>query len=353
MANTTTSPNMGLPVPVVSVDPGPDWATNVNASLGIIDGHNHSSGQGVAIGPSGMNINTDLPMNNNNLTTARTVRFQPQNSTIAASSPDLGCLYESGVDLYYNDGSGNQVRITSGGSVTGSTGTITGLPSGTAGASFSAGTFTFQAATSTPATMNVGPLVVGNQIASSSTVTIAPNAAIGSNYNFTLPASLPAAANYMTLDNSGNVAYNTSGSTGTGAVVLANAPTFVGTPAGTITSAAFTPTLTYTPNTAASVATNIAYYMRIGAVVHVSGTIIFTTSGTSGGTFLTTITIPIATTTLRPGGPIVSTSNASPSPTGLVQSSNTAVTAANSNYPGTSTTGQGVYVGYQYSYQIN
>jgi hypothetical protein len=35
----------------------------------------------------------------------------------AATVTELGCLYESGVDLYYNDGSGNVVRLTSGGSV--------------------------------------------------------------------------------------------------------------------------------------------------------------------------------------------------------------------------------------------
>lgn len=34
-----------------------------------------------------------------------------------ATVTNLGCLYESGVDLYYNDGNGNAVRITSGGAV--------------------------------------------------------------------------------------------------------------------------------------------------------------------------------------------------------------------------------------------
>lgn len=224
MANTTISPNMGMPVPVVSVDPGPDWATNIDACLSILDSHNHASGQGVQITPSGLNINSDLSFQNNNATNARSVRFYPQSAPLALGT-DIGCLYESGVDLYYNDGNGNQIRITQGGSVTGSSGTITGLPSGTASAAYSAGTFTFQSATSTPAAMNIGPVTIGNQTAGSKNITIAPNSGIAANYNLTLPAALPAAANYMTLDNTGAVSYNTSGNTGSGAVVLATSPT--------------------------------------------------------------------------------------------------------------------------------
>lgn len=229
MTNTTISPNMGLPIPVVGVDPGPDYANNIDSCLNIVDSHNHSSGQGVQINPSGLNINSDLPINGNNITTLRTTRYTAQLNPIAASAPDLGCLYVAGADLYYNDENGNQVRITQSGSVTGAAGTITGLPSGTASVSYSAGTFTFQSATNTPANMAVGPVAIGNNVANSKTVTISPNAGIASNYNFTLPASLPAAANYTTLDNSGNFSYNTAGSTGTGAVVLQASPTLTAT----------------------------------------------------------------------------------------------------------------------------
>lgn len=297
MSNTTTSPNMGMPIPTVSVDPGPDWATNIDASLNIVDSHNHSSGQGVQIGPSGMNMNADLPMNNNNLTTARSVRFQPQTPPIAASSPDLGCLYESGVDLYYNDGSGNQIRITSGGTVSGSSGTITGLPSGTASASYSAGTFTWQSATSTPATMNSGPLIIGNQIANSPTVTISPNVSIGSDYNFILPAALPGSTDYTTLDNSGNLSYNTSGSTGTGAVVLASGPNFSGTITGVIDGGIWSPTFTYTiaPSSVVSVG---ATYTRINNVVSVSVSIVYVSNSSASATSITSMTIPIATSSL-------------------------------------------------------
>lgn len=234
MANTTTSPNMGLIIPTVSVDPGPDWADNINASLQIIDQHDHSTGQGVPITPAGLLINSDLSIIGNNLTQVRSVRFTAQGSPISQPT-DLGCLYEAGVDLYYNDGGGNQIRITQSGSVAGASGTITGLPSGTASASFSSsggGTFTFLAATSTPANFVIGPVKIGRNAVSPKSVTLTPNAAQAGDYTLVFPVALPASSNYMTLDNTGQLSFNSSGSTGSGAVVLSNSPTLSGTVAG-------------------------------------------------------------------------------------------------------------------------
>ncbi len=206
MSNTDISPNMNMPVPVVGVDPGPDWATNVNACLSIVDSHTHTAGQGVQITPQAININSDLTFAGNNATNLRSVRFTPQSGTIVGAS-DIGCLYENGVDLYYVDGAGNQVRITQGGSVTGATGTITGLPSGTASASFAGSTFTFQSATNTPASMNVGTIILGQTVASGKNVTIAAAGAQAANYNLTLPIALPAATSYTVSDSSGNLSF--------------------------------------------------------------------------------------------------------------------------------------------------
>lgn len=203
MSNTITSANMNLPIPVVGVDPGADYALNIDSCLGLIDSHNHSNGQGVQINPNGLNINSDLAFNNNNLTLARSNRFYPQSAALALGT-DLGCVYVAGVDLYYNDVNGNQIRITSGGAVTGATGTITGLPSGTASASYSAGTFTFQSATSTAANIDGQSIVLRNSGASSAGLTLsAPTLAF--NFALTLP-QVPAQTNVMTLDNSGNMA---------------------------------------------------------------------------------------------------------------------------------------------------
>jgi hypothetical protein len=297
MADFTLSPNMGMPISTVGEAPGPAWATNIDASLSIVDSHNHSSGQGVQINPSGININTNFPLNNNNATTIRSVNFTPQPSPLALIT-DIGCLYVSGVDLYYNDESGNQIRITQSGTVAGSSGTITGLPSGTASASYSAGTFTFQGATNTPAAMNVGPVSIGNAVANSKAVTISPNAGIAANYNISLPAALPAAVNYVTLDNSGNLAFNSSGFTGTGAVVLQTTPSFpsgIVFPSGTMVDyAEGTWTPVYSISSGSATITTQAgsvFYQKIGNVV--TCRLQININGPSGN-LIFSITLPVA-----------------------------------------------------------
>lgn len=313
MADYTLSPNMSMPVPTVSEAPGPGWATNLDASLSIIDSHNHSSGQGVAINPSGLDINSDLPYNNNNATSVRSVNFYAQSATISLPT-DIGCLYVAGVDLYYNDENGNVIRITQSGSVTGSSGTITGLPSGTASASYSAGTFTFQSATNTPAAMNVGPLTFAQSVANSKNITLNANSGQAANYSITFPAALPAALNYLTLDNTGALSFNNSGITGSGANVLATSPSIT-TPSisgGSISSAtlvtptvsglltvsasgiAFTsgtltdyvqstwsPSYTNATNVGSISNTGSARYQRIGTQVYCTIRLNFTTSNTN------------------------------------------------------------------------
>lgn len=203
MATNFLTTNMNLLVPVVGQELAPTWASDLNTSLGTIDGHNHSAGSGVQIGASGLNIQSDFPINGNNLTLIRTTRFQAQGAALSAST-DKGCLYEAGVDLYYNDGSGNQIRITQSGSVAGSSGTITGLPSGTASAAYSAGVFTFQSATNTSAVIDGQSFIFRNNTASSHGVTVSAPSALGSDYTLTLP-TIPVSQLIMTLDNSGNI----------------------------------------------------------------------------------------------------------------------------------------------------
>jgi hypothetical protein len=205
MADTIISPNMNLPVPVVGVDPGPDWATNINACLSVVDGHDHSPGSGIKITPAGININADLVMNASNLTSVNAVQFQQIGAALTALLRSLQVVNK---DLYYVDGDSNAVRITQSGAVTGAAGTITGLPNGTASAVYSAGTFTFQGATSTPATMNVGPIVTGAAVANSKTVTIAASASQPANYNLTWPLVAPQANQGVVSDGSGNLSWS-------------------------------------------------------------------------------------------------------------------------------------------------
>lgn len=202
MPTTTTSANMNLVIPVVGSESGPQYASDINSSLTIIDQHDHSAGNGVLITPSGLNISSDLPINNNNLTAIRSSRFQAQSAVLALTS-DLNCTYVTGVDLYYNDGSGNKIRITQSGAVAGTPGSIANLVS-PASASYSSAnqTFIWQSAANTPANMDFGYAVFRNNTANSRGLSLYPPTAMGSNYSLTLP-SLPAQTNIMTLDAAG------------------------------------------------------------------------------------------------------------------------------------------------------
>jgi len=194
------TPNMLLIQPTIGVDSGLTWEQAANANSAIIDGHNHTSGYGVQIPPAGLNINSDLTFLDNNATNLRSVRFFPQASPLALST-DLGCLYESGVDLYYNDGSGNQIQLTAAGNVNATT---SGIASGTATASFISSVLVVNAAASTPANIQVGSILLGNNVSGSKFLTLAPPSAMAANYTLTLP-SIPASTLFMTLDSGGNM----------------------------------------------------------------------------------------------------------------------------------------------------
>lgn len=204
MAETTISPNMNLPIPNVGEAAGPNWAEDYNECLTQIDAHTHSAGEGVPITPDAIDINADLPMNGYDLTDADAVTFQAR---VSALTSLLKSLQVVSADLYFIDGNGNSVRITQSGSVTGSSGTITGLPSGTASASFSGGTFLWQSATNTPATMDSGPLIIRSTTASSNGVTLSARSTQPSNYNIFWPLAAPAANQLPISDASGNLSW--------------------------------------------------------------------------------------------------------------------------------------------------
>ena len=198
----TTSPNMGLLVPIVGQELGPTWAQDLNTNFqNILDQHDHSTGHGVPITPAGLNISSDLSMNGNNLTFLRAGKFQNQTSSLLS---DFLAIYAYNGDLYYNNNSGNQVRITNGASIAGAGGTIGGLASpATATYVPSASSFVWQSNTNVAATMDSGPLIIRNTTASSYGVTLQAQI-LSSNYNLTLP-TLPSVQSFMTLDASGNM----------------------------------------------------------------------------------------------------------------------------------------------------
>jgi len=227
MSNFNLTPEMGLPNPVPSADPGPDYAVNIQACYNIIDGHNHSVGSGNQINPSAIVINADLPFNSNNATLLRSVRFVPQSATLSGPQ-DIGCLYESGVDLWYNDASGNQVQITSGGLVNA---TSSGISSPPASAAFSGGVLVVNENTNTPGNIQAGSILIGNNVVSSNFVTLSAPNALAASYPIVFPTALPGATSLVTLDASGNLGAGTTAATPTFTSVTVTGALTVGTTA--------------------------------------------------------------------------------------------------------------------------
>jgi hypothetical protein len=202
--STLLSANMSLPVPVVGQEPGPEYATDVNNCMGIIDSHNHAPGQGVQIDPTGLNINVDLTMNANNLIDVRSVRLDEQASAIAEAE-DLGCIYNVLGDLFYNDGLGNQIQITQNGGIAGTPGSIANLvPPASASYVAAQESFVWESDVNTPANLDCGAVILRKIVASSPGITLQVPVSLASDYTITLPA-LPASQKFMTLDSSGNI----------------------------------------------------------------------------------------------------------------------------------------------------
>lgn len=204
------TPNMNLFQPITGITPGSTANDEYNANWSTIDQHDHAPGRGVPITPSSFNINADLPFNGNNATLLRSARFSVQSAALAGAS-DLACLYFSGLDLWCNDASGNQIQITSGGNVNA---TSSGISSGTATASFVTSVLVVNAASNKPANIQGGSLLLGNNVTSSHYLTLSPPNAMAADYGLVLP-SIPGVNSIVGIDTSGNItaAYTVDNST--------------------------------------------------------------------------------------------------------------------------------------------
>lgn len=202
---STISPNMNLTVPTVGQELGPAWANDINADLSVIDGHNHSAGSGVPINPGGISINSDLPFGSNNATQLRAARFTAQASPIPNSGSDVGEIYVSGNELYYNDVTGgNQVQLTTNGSVNA---TSSGIASGTASAAFSAGVLLVKSNSTSGANVEMQSAVLTNSGNLTNTLTLqAPT--LTTSLTETLPNPPASTTSIMQMDTSGNMSAN-------------------------------------------------------------------------------------------------------------------------------------------------
>lgn len=318
MADTTTSTNMLLPVPIVGQDPGPTYATDINSCLSLIDQHDHSPNHGVPITPSGLNISSDLSILGNNLTTVKGVRFSTQTPATPSSSPNVDTLYVSGHDLYYNNSAGNQVQITIGPVVAGSPGNIANLIA-PATASFDAigGKFVWMRTGTAYAQMEFSDAVMHNPDTFANALTLKSPASPAAPFSIILPY-LPASNSFLQMDTSGVitgviplslgiVAANIANATITDAKMVANTLTASSIANATLTGTQMSSNINLpgnavkengqnvvVSNTNASTSLSIirGYINSAAAVVFGEG--IATVSQPSLGTYVITFTTPFA-----------------------------------------------------------
>lgn len=205
------SPNMQLIVPVVGIEPGPDYATDINSSLTLVDGHDHTPGRGVLITASALNINSNLTFNSNFATGIAGLTLVAQ-----ATMPPNNTIYKSSNDLFYVDGLGNNIRITQGGGVAGTPGSISNLvaPASATYVSISS-TFVWQSDVGVAANMDAGAYSLRDISPNSLyALTLLPPGGLSTNYQIVLP-TLPTSQKIVTLDNNGNMSapYTVDGST--------------------------------------------------------------------------------------------------------------------------------------------
>lgn len=208
----TSTPNMNLLQPAPG-SLGPQWAEDLNTNADTLDTHDHSSGKGIPITPSGMNINTDFSIQSFSLLNAKSVKFVNQTSSLAVSG--ARDIYIKNGDLFYANGA-TDVQITNGGSVAGASGSISGLVS-PASCVFSGQQFSFFYDAGTYADLRCRDLTLSTNGGSTLKVT----QAVSATYTLTLPASPPATSTQLvTMNTTGTLSAPASPTLGTTASVL-------------------------------------------------------------------------------------------------------------------------------------
>lgn len=201
---------MSLIEPVIGGTLSPTWAQDLNANMGTLDSHNHQPGSGIPITPAGLNISSDLSFLINNATNLRATRYSP--ITLGSlTGTDLNEIIVSGVDLYYVDGLGNQIRMTQSGGLAGTSGSISGLTSPASASYVSASsTFVWQSNSGVAANMDAATYILrypstGYPSPSGNYIALEAPSSLATGYSFVFPASLPVSTSLMQLSSAGQV----------------------------------------------------------------------------------------------------------------------------------------------------
>jgi len=204
------TPNMDLVEIIPGVTSGPQYATDIVANFSSIDSHDHTTGAGVKIPVAGMNINGDLPFAGNGATGLGKSQYNSLGAALSGSGNYRSVHVVSG-ELYYLDGSGNAVAITSSGSVAGSAGNITGLSS-PASVTFSTNKYIFKDTANSFAVMESSDVRLFEDSASAITnyVALKSPSSLAATYSLSMPAALPASTEYLASSSGGALGFVTA-----------------------------------------------------------------------------------------------------------------------------------------------
>jgi microcystin-dependent protein len=112
----STTPNMNLQLPSVTVTEGPEWASDLNEALQNVDDHDHTSGKGKKVPVAGLDINQDLSMEDYRLTDVGSVKLEDKLATITGAS-NANSLHVVNGNVYFTNSGGIPVQITDGNAI--------------------------------------------------------------------------------------------------------------------------------------------------------------------------------------------------------------------------------------------
>jgi hypothetical protein len=193
---TTTTPLMNLVLPVVSSELGPLWAQEIIEAFNLIDAHDHTEGNGKQIPLSAVNINDDIDAQANSIINLNSLIL----NSISSPAPTNSTIYLSGGELYFKNENGVDLQITMNGALNGVTGSHGiggdyGNPGCTAIVNYFVANpgYQFQSNGTVYAPLYSGSVNIYEQVAGGHKAKLKVPAALGADYDLTLPIALPAA----------------------------------------------------------------------------------------------------------------------------------------------------------------
>lgn len=338
---------LGVTLPSVGVTVGPDWATALNECVqACID----SIEDGVE-SATGLSITGDVDMGGFALTTVDHVAWENKASVFTTAST----LYQRANDLYYNDGSGNQIQLTSGGALNAAS--LAGIVGDYGGSNpakvtyvDASSTFAFTQDPTVPATVDVGTIKLRRTGETApNAITVQAPAALAVAYSITMPAAVPVSTSLLTLSAAGVMATTTTPSTSGADIIHGTRTLMFDADALKPVSGTWTEPGTYIEAAAsgtadARCALTLAVGQRLrevrviaqsanGAASDVTAALI-RTDAVSGGAFPPTATTLVTTTNMSGSGTVLRTITLAPTIAALATGQSLAVLIGVANTAG-------------------